>query len=407
MNYGLIGEKLGHSFSKEIHESFAPYTYDICEIAKDDLDSFMTSKAFNAINVTIPYKEKVIPYLTYIDDKAKLIGAVNTIVNKNGELYGYNTDFDGMRLLLQKNKIIVKNKKVLILGTGGTSKTAYAVSKYLGAKDVFVVSRSGELNYENVKQLHSDAEIIINTTPCGMYPNVKTQAITLDGFTNLQGVCDVVYNPLKTQLLLEAEQKNINCCDGLYMLVAQAVLASEYFVDTKYDNSVYSNAYSMMLKQKRNIVLVGMPGCGKSTLGKEIAAKLNLSFVDTDDLVENKIGCKIVDYISQYGEKAFRDIESSVIEEISLQNGYVIATGGGAVLRDENVDNLKRNGKIIFLNRPIDDIVPTSSRPLSSNREALAERFKERFPIYKRVMNAEVLVKGPIHITIERILRII
>lgn len=407
MKYGLIGEKLVHSFSKEIHESFAPYKYELCEVSKSEFHSFMSQRNFKAINVTIPYKETVIPYLSFIDEKAKIIGAVNTIVNKNGKLFGYNTDFDGMCLLLEKNNFDFKNKKVLILGTGGTSKTSYLVSEYLGAREIIKVSRFGKINYDNVKNLHSNAEIIINTTPCGMYPNIHAKAISLDGFENLEGVCDVVYNPLKTELILEAEEKNVNYCSGLYMLVSQAIFASEIFLEKKFECDVYQTVYRKILNKKLNIVLVGMPGCGKTTFGEIISKELGLNNIDTDKLIVSREKEEISNIILSQGEKYFRDIESSVIEEISLKNGYVISTGGGSILRSENVKNLKRNGVIIFLNRNIEDIVPTDSRPLSSNRSDLEKLYKERLPIYKRICDIEIKSEKTIQSVVEKIIRVL
>lgn len=394
MKYGLIGEKLGHSFSKVIHETFANYEYDLVEIAKEDLDAFMTKRDFCAINVTIPYKQDVIPYLYHIDEAAEKIGAVNTIVNRDGKLYGYNTDFGGLRKLIIKNGFDFIGKKVLILGSGGTSKTAFAVAQSLGAGEIYRVSRSGEVNYDNVKQLHGDAAFIINTTPCGMYPKNDTQAISLDGFEKLEGVVDVVYNPLKTKLVSEAEKRGIRGCCGLYMLVSQAVLASEIFLDTNYDENVYDSTYEKILKSKQNIVLTGMPGCGKSTIGKLLAEKLNRQFVDTDEVIVEKEGRQISDIFASDGEEYFRDAEAFAVKQVSEKNGLVIATGGGAILRSDNIAALSSNGKIFFLNRPLDDIMPTDDRPLSSNFNDLKTRFDERYPIYKSTCDEEVFVDG-------------
>lgn len=394
MTYGVIGEKLAHSFSKVIHEFFAPYKYDIKEIPKDKLDEFMTKREFCGINVTIPYKQDVLPYLYYTDEAAKKIGAVNTVVNRDGKLYGYNTDFGGLKKLILRNGFDLKNKKVLILGSGGTSKTAQAVAESLGAGEVYKVSRKGEVNYENVKELHADASYIINTTPCGMYPNCDTSAITLDGFSNLSGVVDVVYNPLETKLVREAKEKGIRGCCGLYMLVAQAVLASEIFTGKKYGEEVYENTYKYVLSMKQNIVLTGMPGSGKSTIGKALAQKLGKEFVDTDELIIKNEGKLISDIFSENGEKYFRDAEEKAVKEAAYKNGLVIATGGGAVLRKENTNALSSNGRIFFLNRPLSDIMPTDDRPLSRNFSDLKKRFDERYPIYKSTADEEIFVDG-------------
>ena len=405
MEYGLIGEKLGHSFSKVIHELFAPYEYDLCEIEKDKLDSFMQKREFKAINVTIPYKQAVIPYLSYIDEAAEKIGAVNTIVNRDGKLYGYNTDFFGFKALLEKNGFGLKNKKVLVLGSGGTAKTACAVCRENGAKEVYVVSRGGEINYENVKKLHGDAAYIINTTPCGMFPNNDTSAISLDGFTALEGVADVVYNPLETKIVRQASQLGLKHCCGLYMLVAQAVKASEFFLDTHYDDEVYSSVYNSVLMKKQNVVLVGMPGCGKSTIGKALAESMGKEFADTDELIIKNEKMPIPEIFAKHGEAYFRNAETAAVKEAASKNGYVIATGGGAVLKRENVDALSANGKIFFLNRPLEDILPTDDRPLSSNITDLKKRFDERYPIYKSVCDEEIFVDGIIQNSVDKIIK--
>lgn len=405
MKYGLIGKKLGHSFSPVIHEYFAPYNYGLKELAPQELPEFLTRREFSAVNVTIPYKQDVIPYLYYIDDAAKKIGAVNTVVNKKGKLYGYNTDFGGLKMLLLKNGFELKGKKALILGSGGTSKTAYAVLEALGAGEIITVSRSGSVNYENVKAMHSNASYIINTTPCGMFPNADTAAIELDGFDCLEGVADVVYNPLETKIVRQARERGLKHCCGLYMLVSQAILASEIFLDTKYGEDVYEKTYNFVLSQKRNIVLTGMPGSGKSTIGKLLAKKLNRPFFDTDEMVIKAEKREISDIFSSSGEEYFRTLETQAVKKASEQNGAVISTGGGAVLKKENVDFLRSNGEIFFLNRPIEDIVPTSDRPLANSVVQVRKRFEERFPIYKSTCDSEIYVDGnPEHVA-EQILQ--
>ena len=278
MNYGLIGEHLGHSFSKEVHSMLGSYNYEIREIARDNLDFFMKSKKFKAINVTIPYKESVIPYLSYISDEAKAIGSVNTIINKNGELYGYNTDFYGMSALISHLKLDIKDKKVVILGTGGTSKTAKAVTAHLGAKIIITVSRTpkeSEIGYDELYHEHSDADVVINTTPVGMYPNNSQRPILIDKFTNLSGVIDAIYNPIRTNLVLDARKRGIPAEGGLYMLVAQAIKAAELFLDTEFPSEVLDQAYHKILKDKENIALIGMPASGKSTVGQILASEMS------------------------------------------------------------------------------------------------------------------------------------
>lgn len=385
MIYGCIGEKLGHSFSKDIHARLFDYEYELCEIPKGELDAFMTKKDFKAINVTIPYKLDVIPHLYKISETARKIGAVNTIVNRDGLLYGYNTDFSGMRALIKKNGIDLKGKKVLILGSGGTSKTALAVAQSLGAREIYTVSRSerdGFVTYETAKERHSDAEIIINTTPCGMYPNIDGCAIDLDDYPRLVGVVDAVYNPLRSQLVLNARRKGIKAIGGLYMLVAQAAVAAEKFIDTAVPEKKIDEVYRSLVLKKQNIVLVGMPGSGKSTIGKLLAADLDMSFVDSDEEIVKKTGKTIPEIFSEVGENGFRKIESETIAELSKLQGTVIATGGGAVLNPKNTEFLSYNGRIYFIDRPLSSIEATSDRPLSSSRTDLEKRYNERYDIY-------------------------
>ena len=396
MKYGLIGEKLGHSFSKEVHNKLFDYDYELKEIPQNELDLFLKQRAFKAINVTIPYKEKVIPYLDFISDIAKKIGAVNTVVNKNGKLYGYNTDFWGLKSLIQKSGISLKDKKVLILGSGGTSKTAFAVTNSLGAKEVLQISRNkkdGFITYEDIYINHTDAQILINTTPCGMYPNIDVSPLDISAFERLEGLVDAIYNPLRSKLVCDAQKRGIKAVGGLYMLISQAVFAAEKFLDTNIEPQKTDAVYKSILNQKQNIVLVGMPGSGKTTVGKLLAKKLQLEFLDTDDLITEKYG-NITDIFKTKGEAVFRDYESEVIKEISAVGGKVIATGGGAVLRPQNTDLLKRNGRIYFLDRPLESICATPDRPLSSNRKDLEKRFNERYDIYRNCADRHITSDG-------------
>lgn len=396
MKYGLIGKKLTHSFSKPIHEQIADYKYELKELSEQELDLFMREKSFLGINVTIPYKRAVIPYLDFIDENAERIGAVNTIVNKDGKLYGYNTDFGGMKMLIEKSGFDYKDKKVLILGSGGTSKTANAVASALGAKEIIIVSRNGKINYENVYTLCADADYIINTTPCGMYPDNFSSPIDVSRFIALSGVTDVVYNPLKTALCLQCEKLGVKCECGLYMLVAQAVLAAQFFTGTTIDcEKVTEDIYNDIKKQKRNIVLVGMPGSGKSTVGKVLRKETQRYFLDTDKMIVASHG-DISEIFKNHGEAYFREIETQKIKEVSVKTGCIIATGGGAILKQENVDALKQNGIIVFLNRPLENIMPTSDRPLSSDRSALEKRFEERYEKYLSCCDLEIMASGTV-----------
>ena len=397
MKYGLIGEKLSHSFSKEIHGHLADYEYEIVEIARDELDGFMRKKDFVAINVTIPYKEAVLPYLDYVSEKAREIGAVNTIVNKDGKLFGYNTDFAGMTDLINYAKINVFGKKVLITGTGGTSKTALSVASALGAKEICVVSRSaknGAITYDEAYEKHADAEIIINTTPAGMYPNVEGLPIDPSRFKNLEGAIDAIYNPLKTLFVQKARECGAIAEGGLYMLVAQGVRAVEIFLDKEFSEKETDRVYKKIMRSKENIVLSGMPGCGKSTIGKILAERLGRRFIDLDEEIVNMAGKPITEIFAEGGETHFRDKETEAVRSVAKISGAVIATGGGAILRDENVRLLGQNGRIYFLDRPLEQLVPTEDRPLASSKEAIINRYNERFPRYTATCDVHLKTDG-------------
>ena len=386
MEYGCIGEKLSHSFSKDIHACLADYDYAIREIPREDLAAFMTAHNFKAINVTIPYKRDVMPYLDEIDPIAAAIGAVNTIVNRGGKLVGYNTDFAGMRKLLQRAGIRLAGKKVLVLGSGGTSKTAVAVANALGAREVLRVSRSAKddcISYEDALANHADAEVILNTTPSGMYPELNAQPIDLAQFPHLVGVADAIYNPLRSRLVRQAQSRGIPATGGLYMLVAQAAVAVEHFLDTAVEDEKIEKVYRKILNDKQNLVLIGMPGCGKTTLGKQLAAKCGMHFIDTDDLIREQTGTDIPTIFADRGEAGFRDVESAVIRSLESVQNTVIATGGGAILREENVNVLRANGRLCFLDRPLEALVTTADRPLSSDREKLRQRYNERYDLYR------------------------
>ncbi len=385
MEYGCIGEHLSHSFSKEIHNLLCDYDYRIKEIPADDLDGFMREHDFKAINVTIPYKERVIPHLYGIDEAARRIGAVNTVVNRDGRLYGYNTDFYGMTMLIKRIGVSLTGRKVLILGSGGTSKTAFAVCKALGASETVRVSRTASqdsVTYEDAYKHHSDAEVIINTTPVGMFPNNDGCPIDISLFPSLSGVVDAVYNPLRTRLVRNAKGAGIPSSGGLYMLVAQAVKACEHFTGKEIPDSRCDEVYSRILFGKENIILAGMPGSGKTTVGKIIAERLGRRFVDTDDCIRERCGCEISEIFAEKGEEYFRDVESEVISEVSKETCLVIATGGGAVLRSENADALSQNGRLIFIDASLEGLIATSDRPLSNTPEKLRALYEARYPIY-------------------------
>lgn len=393
MKYGLLGEKLGHSYSKEIHSLLADYEYELCEVNKEELDVLMRKKEFCAVNVTIPYKQTVIPYLDGISERAKSIGAVNAIVNRGGKLYGDNTDFAGMRALAIRTGADMNGKKVLIFGTGGTSKTAGAVAQSLGAREVYFVSRSekdGAITYGEAAEKHADAQILINTTPVGMFPNIQGTPADISVFPELEAVLDAIFNPLRTELVLDAQARGIKADGGLYMLVAQAVYASALFLGKDADDKKTEDVYRRILNEKRNVFLIGMPSSGKSSVGKKLAELTGKEFADTDTMLTDRFGRTISDFISENGEKPFRDEESAVIGQAAEKRGYIIATGGGAVLREENVRAMKKNGTVVFLDRDPALLTATKDRPLSSTREALEKLYEERYPIYKKAADMTV-----------------
>ena len=395
MDYGLIGEKLPHSFSKEIHEQLGNYKYSLIELKKEELRDFILQKNFKALNVTIPYKQAVMPLLNEISPDAQAIGAVNTIVNRDGVLYGYNTDFGGMKALIERAGVTVKYKKVLILGTGGTSLTARAVCERLGAKVILRVSRretDGAITYEQAYADHTDADVILNATPCGMFPKIFDCPIDIEKFPKLSGVIDVIYNPLQTRLVLSARERDINAEGGLYMLVAQAVLAAEHFLGKELDTVKLTNEiYDKIYFDKRNIVLSGMPASGKSTVGKLVAKQLGRELLDTDSLIVQREG-DIPTIFREKGEKVFRDIESEVIREVSALSGKVISLGGGAILRPENVKALRQNGEIFFIDRSPEYLIPTDDRPLADKKEKILRLYNKRIDTY--MSTADYIIDG-------------
>lgn len=395
MDYGCIGEKLSHSFSKEIHNALADYDYQLLELKREELKAFFTERSFKAINVTIPYKLDVIPYLDWISDEARAINAVNTIVNRNGRLYGYNTDFYGLKGLIERKVKSFKGKTVAILGSGGTSNTAFAVANSLEAGNVVKVSRKkqeGYITYDELYESYSNCEIIINTTPCGMYPKAGVAAVEVNNFPNIEAVFDAVYNPLKSKLILDAEKKGIIADGGLYMLVSQAAYAVEKFIDTTVSLEKIEEVFNKIYKDKMNVVLIGMPASGKSSVGKELEKLLSKSFVDSDIVLSENAEKTISEIFSEYGEAYFRELEKDTIKNISSENSHIIATGGGAILNYENIENLKSNGRIYFLDRPLSMLLTTDDRPLSSNRTDLEKRYNERYELYRKY--ADVIIDG-------------
>ena len=397
LQYACIGEHLPHSFSAEIHRQIGGYGYGLKELAPEELPAFLAARSFRGINVTIPYKQAVIPYLDEIDGTARAIGAVNTVVNRGGKLYGYNTDLYGLVRLIRRAGLDPGGRKVLIPGTGGTSRTASFAAEQLGAREVLRISRTGRegsLTYEEALRNHTDAEIILNTTPCGMFPEPFAQPLPLEPFSRLRGVADVIYNPLRSRLVLEARRLGLPAEGGLYMLVAQAVRASELFLDTSYPESLTEDIYGRILREKENIVLIGMPGSGKSAVGRVLAELSGKPLDDTDRLVVEKAGKPITDIFREDGEPAFRELESAVIRDLSKQGGRIISTGGGAVLRPENVAALRQNGRLFWLNRNPDMLVPTGDRPLADTEAKMKRLYAEREPVYRAAADVMIPVSG-------------
>ncbi len=380
--FALIGKTLKHSYSKKIHPLLGDYVYDMIELEPESVKDFVLNNTYKGYNITIPYKKDVIPFLDEIDEGAKKIGAVNTVINEGGKKKGYNTDFYGMIYMLDRAKIIVKNKNVLILGSGGTSNTAQAVCEHLGAKKISVLSRSGEVNYSNYFEVATDSEIIINTTPVGMYPNNYECKIDLDVFSNLSGVADTVYNPTITKLLYQAKKKGVPFTNGFPMLVAQAKFAKELFFNKKVDNGIIEEIIRALSKEIINVVLIGMPGSGKSTVGKAIAEKLGLEFIDTDEEIVKEDGRDISTIFKENGENYFRQLESQVIKKVGCYSGKVIATGGGVVKNIENYFPLKQNGVIFWIDREVGNLA-SDGRPLSKDSQTILKLYNERKELYK------------------------
>lgn len=377
--FGLLGRKLGHSFSPQIHSLLGDYEYLLYEKEPEDVEAFVLNKALKGFNITIPYKETVIPFCTELSETAKKIGSVNTIIRRGDKIEGHNTDYYGFIFLLKNAGINPRGKKALILGSGGSSKTAYAALADMGAESITVISRSGKDNYDNI-YLHYDAQIIINTTPVGMFPKNGEKPVELSCFKSCKGVADIIYNPAKTALLLDAERLGIKCTNGLPMLVAQAKKASEIFFSSSIDDSVIADIVEKTERQTKNIALIGMPGCGKSSVGKALADITGREFTETDLLIPESAGKSIKEIFSEDGEDEFRRIETEVLAECAKKSGAVISTGGGIVTQQRNLDLLRQNSIIIFLDREI-NCLPSDGRPLSQ-KYGVEELANARLPLY-------------------------
>ncbi len=402
MKCGLLGRTLAHSYSPQIHAHFGNYAYQLFEKEPEELEAFLQTGDFTGINVTMPYKTDVIPFCSELTDRATQLGAVNTLVRKpDGGLIGHNTDYFGFYSTIMRMGLSVSGKKVLVLGSGGASRTAVAVLKELGA-EVVVISRAGENNYKNL-HLHQDAAVIVNATPVGMYPYTGVSPVSLDLFPGLEGVLDIVYNPARTQLLLDAEARNIPCENGLWMLVAQAKEAAQWFTGNPIDDCIIETIHRKLRRQMENIVLIGMPGCGKTTVGQLLAEKTGKQFVDADAYIEESAGISIPEIFQKEGEAGFRARETQALSQLGQRSGLVIATGGGCVTREENYPLLHQNGRICYLKRDI-SALPTDGRPLSQAGH-LEEMYKIRKPLYERFADWSVVNDGTPVETAEAILK--
>ncbi len=387
MQFGLLGKTLGHSYSPQIHEHLGSVPYCLFEKQPEELENFLLHGSFDGLNVTIPYKKEVIPYCSKLTPTAQALGSVNTIVRQqDGTLLGHNTDFYGFSSMLGSTGLCVSGKKALVLGSGGASATVVAALTQQGA-NVVVISRTGEDNYTNL-QKHADAALIVNATPVGMYPNVGISPVELSHFPKLEGVLDLIYNPSKTKLLLDAEARGLVAENGLWMLVAQAKESAQYFLGRTIPDAMISHIYRKLRFQMENVILIGMPGCGKTTIGRLLSEKTGRQFVDADSKVSEYAGMSIPDIFDQRGEEGFREIETAVLSDLCKSSGLIIATGGGCVTREENYPLLHQNGRLFWLTRAIDSL-PTEGRPLSQ-AGSLERMYEIRKPLYERFADYQI-----------------
>lgn len=403
MQCGLLGGRLGHSYSPKIHSLLADYAYDLYEKQPEALADFLKNGGFSGLNVTIPYKKAVIPFCAELSPRAETLGAVNTLVRrKDGSLIGHNTDYSGFSYMVEKSGLSVAGKKCLVLGSGGASATACAVLEALGAR-VVVISRSGPDNYGNLSR-HRDAAVIVNTTPVGMYPNTGESPVALSQFPGLEGVLDVIYNPARTRLLLDAEALGIPAMNGLWMLVAQAKESAEWFTGREIPDDEIPRIHGMLRREMENIVLIGMPGSGKSTVGAALAAETGKRFVDADDEIIRAAGMTIPEIFARQGEPGFRELETQVLARLGRESGLVIATGGGCVTRPENAPLLRQNGSVFWLRRALEKL-PTEGRPLSQ-AGSLREMEAARTPLYEAFSDHPIDNNAAVSETVWRILEV-
>lgn len=400
---GLLGRTLGHSYSPQIHAMLGDYSYDLFEKEPEEVEAFLKNGSFDGLNVTIPYKQTVISYLDELSPVAQTLGAVNTIVRRGGKLIGHNTDYFGFQELVRSSGLQMGEKKVLVLGTGGASKPVTAVLKNLGAQ-VISISRTGENNYDDLSR-HADASVIVNTTPVGMYPNNGAAPLCLDGFPQLEGVLDIIFNPARTKLMLDAKNRGLVALGGLRMLVAQAKESSEWFTGSSIPNEKIDEIYGSLTRKMENILLIGMPGCGKTTVAALLGEKLGRTVVDADEKIEELAGKSIPEIFAQDGESGFRQLETQVLSQLGKGSGLIIATGGGCVTRQENYPPLHQNGTIFWLRRDLEKL-PTDGRPLSQ-QQSLNAMYAVRKPHYEAFADHTVDNNGTPQETVHSILSIL
>ncbi len=398
---GLLGEKLSHSYSPVIHAMLSDYEYGLYEVAPSELEMFVKEGCWDGLNVTIPYKKAVIPFCSELSPIAKKTGSVNTLVKrKDKTIYGDNTDAFGFESLVKRSGADIAGKKVLILGSGGACASVRSILNDMHA-DTVVISRTGSDNYGNLDR-HKDAAAIVNTTPLGMYPGNGKCPLELSKFPECRAVFDLIYNPARTALMLRAEQLGIPSFGGLYMLVAQAKRSSELFTGKKLHGEVISKIEKRLSRDMQNIVLIGMPGCGKSIIAQSLGSACRREVIDTDKLIEERVGTSTSDFIKERGEAEFRRVETQVLADVTRRSGCVISTGGGCVTVPENRDLLRQNGVIVWVRRDI-SLLSRKGRPLSQNAD-LGEMYKKRRPMYESFSDVAVDNDASVSDAVKRIL---
>lgn len=378
MIYGLLGENISHSFSPLIHKNFGDYKYKLFDMQKEEIENFIKKEDIGGFNITMPYKKEIMQYCKTISDKAKKIGCVNTVVyDEFRNLHGYNTDYDGFLYLLEKNNIDVYNKNIAISGNGSTSKTVYNVLKDLQAKSIIKISRSGDIGFKDIEKF-INIDILINTTPVGMYPNCPDSLIDLENFPNVSTVIDIIYNPIMTKLLIDAYKRGLNYVNGLDMLISQGKVASELFQKKSISNELLNKTVKGIKRDNSNIIIIGMPGSGKSSIGRNLAKNLNREFIDIDKEIEKNQNMSIPNIFKNYGEQYFRNIEKEMVEKVGKLQGKVISTGGGVIIDSDNYYPLKQNGVIFNITRHLDNL-SSKGRPLSQGgRDKIYKLYNER-----------------------------